>query len=194
MNEEGGGASRSTDPAAGTSSATDVSLREFLMAEIRASREECKAGLKHLEESVEAAEKNSKENVEKALASIDRRFDSVNEFRDALSDLSKRMATQASLSAMSDKYETAVKNLEIRFQELYERNRAEINKSLPRETFVTALDEWSTWRATVNNYMATGMGRQEGARATWGQIAGAIAVAVALVGVVVVLANAFLGK
>lgn len=28
--EEGGGASRSTDPAAGTSSATDVSLREFI--------------------------------------------------------------------------------------------------------------------------------------------------------------------
>lgn len=30
MAEEGGGASRSTDPAAGTSSATDVSLREFI--------------------------------------------------------------------------------------------------------------------------------------------------------------------
>src|ERR1700732_4542912 len=29
MNDEGGGASRSTDPAAGTSTATDVSLREF---------------------------------------------------------------------------------------------------------------------------------------------------------------------
>ncbi len=30
MSDEGGGASRSTDPAAGTSSATDVSLREFI--------------------------------------------------------------------------------------------------------------------------------------------------------------------
>ena len=32
MSDEGGGASRSTDPAAGTSSATDVSLREFSRA------------------------------------------------------------------------------------------------------------------------------------------------------------------
>jgi hypothetical protein len=32
MAEEGGGASRSTDPAAGTSSATDVSLREYFHA------------------------------------------------------------------------------------------------------------------------------------------------------------------
>jgi len=32
----GGGASRSTDPAGGTSSATDVSLREYVASEIRA--------------------------------------------------------------------------------------------------------------------------------------------------------------
>ena len=34
MSDEGGGASRSTDPAAGTSSATDVSLREFVAMQI----------------------------------------------------------------------------------------------------------------------------------------------------------------
>ncbi len=34
MSDEGGGASRSTDPAAGTSSATDVSLREFVSMQI----------------------------------------------------------------------------------------------------------------------------------------------------------------
>ena len=33
---EGGGASRSTDPAAGTSSATDVSLREYLSSRVDA--------------------------------------------------------------------------------------------------------------------------------------------------------------
>jgi hypothetical protein len=32
MNEKGGGASQSTDPAAGTSSATDISLREYFEA------------------------------------------------------------------------------------------------------------------------------------------------------------------
>jgi hypothetical protein len=36
--DEGGGASRSTDPAAGSSSATDVSLREFLSTSIRYER------------------------------------------------------------------------------------------------------------------------------------------------------------
>lgn len=35
---DGGGASRSTDPAAGTSSATDVSLREYLNEKIHADR------------------------------------------------------------------------------------------------------------------------------------------------------------
>ena len=36
--DDGGGASRSTDPAAGTSSATDVSLREYLNEKIQADR------------------------------------------------------------------------------------------------------------------------------------------------------------
>lgn len=39
MNDEGGGASRSTDPAAGTSSATDVSLREWITANQRRNDE-----------------------------------------------------------------------------------------------------------------------------------------------------------
>jgi predicted nucleic acid-binding Zn-ribbon protein len=36
MSDVGGGASRSTDPAAGTSSATDISLREFIYERFRA--------------------------------------------------------------------------------------------------------------------------------------------------------------
>lgn len=38
MTEDGGGASRSTDPAAGSSAATDVSLREYLNEKIHADR------------------------------------------------------------------------------------------------------------------------------------------------------------
>jgi hypothetical protein len=38
VSNEGGGASRSTDPAAGTSSATDVSLREYLNEKIESDR------------------------------------------------------------------------------------------------------------------------------------------------------------
>lgn len=39
MSEEGGGASRTTDPAAGSSAATDVSLLEFILAVIRGDRQ-----------------------------------------------------------------------------------------------------------------------------------------------------------
>lgn len=39
MNEEGGGASRSTEPAAGTSSATDVALKEYLSEKIGRTNE-----------------------------------------------------------------------------------------------------------------------------------------------------------
>jgi hypothetical protein len=91
---EGGGASRSTDLAAGTSQATDVSLREYLMAAIDNSRKECREGIRHVEESIAASHRNQEENIAKALTSIDKRFDSVNEFRDALADLSNRMATK----------------------------------------------------------------------------------------------------
>lgn len=38
MSEEGGGASRSTDPAAGSSAATDVSLREYFNEKINSDR------------------------------------------------------------------------------------------------------------------------------------------------------------
>lgn len=39
INDEGGGASRSTDPASGSSAATDVSLREYLAAQTVALKE-----------------------------------------------------------------------------------------------------------------------------------------------------------
>lgn len=169
MIDEGGGASRSTDPAAGTSAATDVSLREYLMQAIAASRAECRDGLRHLEQSVSAAEENAKENIEKALASIDRRFDSVNEFRDALSDLSKLMAKKDDVDNLGEKVVAADKALEARFEALYQRNRDDIDK--------------------LSRRMDLNQGADEGSRLTNTQYAAGLAALGTLIGILVVAAN-----
>ena len=95
MNEEGGGASRTTDPAAGTSSATDVSLREYLSARINS-----------LERHFDEVHKHQEETLAAFRQDVSRRFDGVNEFRDALSDLSRLMATKDNLGRVEEKFET----------------------------------------------------------------------------------------
>jgi hypothetical protein len=73
-NEEGGGASRSTDPAAGTSAATDVSLREYLggriealdrhvTSELAALRRETHAANMAAERAIEVAAEEAKERL-----------------------------------------------------------------------------------------------------------------------------------
>lgn len=103
MPDAGGGASRSTDPAAGTSASTDVSLREHLSDQIAESRRDCREGIAQVEKAIALAQRNAEENIRSALVSIDKRFASVNEFRDALSDLSKTMATSVDLKNLSDR-------------------------------------------------------------------------------------------
>jgi hypothetical protein len=166
---EGGGASRSTDPASGTSSATDVSLREFLMAAIQSARAECKEGIAHLEQSVAASEKASKDAIDKALASIDKRFDGVNEFRNALGDLGKTMATKTDVANLADKVVAADEALESRFESLYQRNRGDID--------------------LINRRLDMRQGSDEGSRLTKGSLYAVIAAAVAVSGLLVVVAT-----
>lgn len=75
MNDEGGGASPSTEPAAGTSSATDVSLREFsarnlwwldrhTTAEIASLRRETNAANANAEKAISVASVESKERLD----------------------------------------------------------------------------------------------------------------------------------
>jgi hypothetical protein len=172
--EEGGGASRSTDPAFGTSSATDVSLREFLMAAIQASRKECKDGIEHLEQSVAQSERANKEAIEKALASIDQRFDGVNEFRGALNDLGKTMATKQDVGNLTDKVVAADEALEARFEALYQRNRDDIDK--------------------MGRRLDLREGAEQGSRLTKGSLYAVIAAAVAVIGLIVLLANFLTGN
>lgn len=108
MSEQGGGASRSTDPAAGSSAATDVSLREYLMQAIQDSRRECRDNIAHLEKHFDEVQRHNEEVARENMADITRRFDGVNEFRDALSDLSKLMATKDNLGRVEEKFETAI--------------------------------------------------------------------------------------
>jgi len=104
MVEEGGGASRTTDPAAGTSAATDVSLREYLSAAINESRRECRDSIMHLEKHFDEIQDHNEETLASFRGEVSRRFDGVNEFRDALSDLSALMATKDNLSRVEEKF------------------------------------------------------------------------------------------
>jgi hypothetical protein len=105
MIDEGGGARRSTDPAAGTSQATDVSLREYLTAAINESRRECRENIAHLQRHVDEIQSFNEQSRKEEMADIARRFDGVNEFRNALSDLSKLMATKDNLGRVEEKFE-----------------------------------------------------------------------------------------
>jgi hypothetical protein len=172
--DEGGGASRSTDPAAGTSAATDVSLREYLMQAIGASRNECREGLRHLEEMVTAAEANSKENIAKALLSIDRRFDNVNEFRGALSDLSKQMATKQDVTNLTDKVLAADEALESRFEALWQRNRDDID--------------------AMGRRLDLRQGQEAGSKITTTTLVTVTTLAIAVIGVLFVAANYIAGR
>jgi hypothetical protein len=103
--EEGGGASRTTDPAAGSSAATDVSLREYLSAAINESRRECRDSIAHLEKHFDEIQSHNEETLSAFRGEVSRRFDGVNEFRDALSDLSALMATKDNLGRVEEKFE-----------------------------------------------------------------------------------------
>jgi len=106
MTEEGGGASRSTEPAFGNSSATDVSLREYLTAAINESRREFRDSIAHLEKHFDETQSHHDETLAAFRNEVARRFDGVNEFRDALSDLSALMATKDNLARVEEKFAT----------------------------------------------------------------------------------------
>jgi hypothetical protein len=105
---EGGGASRSTDPAYGSSSATDVSLREYLVALIHAAEQRSDARFESMKDQVDAAFRSSQEAISKAELASDKRFESVNEFRAVLADQQRDLVTRQVLNAMSEKLEAAI--------------------------------------------------------------------------------------
>lgn len=169
VEDVGGGASRSTDPAAGTSAATDVSLREYLIQAIENSRRECRESIKSVERAISAADANTAENIKTALLSIDRRFDGVNEFRGALDDLSKQMAKKTDVDNLADKVVAADRALESRFEALYQRNRDDIDK--------------------ISGRLNIREGQDTGSQLTKGALLAVVTVVVAVLGLIVVAAN-----
>ncbi len=108
MREEGGGASRTTDPAAGTSTATDVSLREHLTALIEGAERRSDERFRHMKEMVEAAFESAQTAITKADIATEKRFEGVNEFRAALSDQAQHFVTRDALIALSDKLDAQI--------------------------------------------------------------------------------------
>ncbi len=105
---EGGGASRSTDPAAGTSAATDVSLREYLTALISAAESRSDARFEAMKQTVETAFHASQVAVGKAEEATAKRFDGVNEFRAALSDQAATFVSRPTIDALVEKLEAQI--------------------------------------------------------------------------------------
>ena len=119
--DEGGGASRSTDPAAGSSAATDVSLREYVTLMVEAERVRVNERFLSVEKLTDQAFSNSQRAIDKADLATEKRFEGVNEFRAALSDQASRFVTTEQLQVVQEKLEAG-----------YQRNREDIDKQATR--------------------------------------------------------------
>ncbi len=98
MNEgEGGGASRSTDPAAGTSSATDVSLREFVAAQMQALDRHLLSEISALRREMETANANADKAIDVAKNEASERLIAHNGLIDQMQKLQATFATRENL-------------------------------------------------------------------------------------------------
>ena len=103
--------------AAGTSSATDVSLREYLTAQIDAAEKRSEQRFESMKQQIDAAFASSQIAIDKADQATEKRFEGVNEFRAALSDQASRFVTQDALAALADKLQASI-----------ERNREDLDQ------------------------------------------------------------------
>jgi len=109
MNEgTGGAASRTTDPAAGTSAVTDVSLREYLMAQINAAESRSDIRFEAMKQQVQEAFAASQLAIDKADTATEKRFEGVNEFRAALADQATTFVTQDALISLGEKLQLSI--------------------------------------------------------------------------------------
>ncbi len=106
--ELGGGASRTTDPAAGTSTATDVSLREYLTALISAAEKRSDERFEAMKAAVAASFDSSEKAILKAEAADKTRFESFNEFNQRIDTILSNTVTRETLDALLEKLEQAI--------------------------------------------------------------------------------------
>lgn len=101
MNDEGGGASRSTDPASGSSAATDVSLREYMASVVAALDRHLTAELHALRRETAEANRNSERAVEVAAAEATERLAAHNGLIAQMKDQSTSFATREAVEAFA---------------------------------------------------------------------------------------------
>jgi len=162
MSDPGGGASFTTDPAAGTSAATDVSLREYLTALIHGVEGRSDERFRHMKEMVETAFENAQTAITKADTATEKRFEGVNEFRAALSDQATQFVTRDAMAALADKIDSQI-----------DQQRKDM------DAIVRRLDLRE--------------GQTQGSRITTGILVTVTTIAVAIVGLVVVVATYLTG-
>jgi hypothetical protein len=122
--------------------------------------------------------------IEKAEQSMNKRLDAMNELRAQLNTQAGTFVSIAEFRSEMDKVE-----------ELIERNRHDIETvrahALARETFDTTVHQWTEWRTGVDNTLANTKGQHEGSRLTLGNLVTLVTIGIAIIGVIVVLANYF---
>jgi hypothetical protein len=136
----------------------DVSLREFLLAQIDAVEKRSDQRFEAMKAQVDAAFEASQRAIDKADISTEKRFEGVNEFRSALSDQSAHFVTNETLAVLGDKLQAGI-----------DRNRDDLDVLAKR--------------------IDVRQGELEGAKVTKGALYSGIAAAVAIIGLLVVLAN-----
>jgi uncharacterized protein with von Willebrand factor type A (vWA) domain len=143
VRDEGGGASRSTEPATGTSAATDVSLREYLMAAIQAEARRSDARFDAMQQAVDAAFASSQRAIDKTNEALEARFEGVNEFRATLSDQASNFVTKDALASLTDKLQAAIdqnrKDLDALEKRLDLKEGQEAGSRLTTGTLVTVI-------------------------------------------------------
>jgi len=110
--DHGGGASRSTDPAAGSSAATDVSLREYVMVSITHLDRHLSSELAALRRETEAAQESAKEAVGIASEEAKERLASHNGLIDQMQALSGTFVTREILEALKEGNDERLRRIE----------------------------------------------------------------------------------
>lgn len=115
MIEPGGGASRSTDPAAGTSSATDVSLREYLGERVTALDRHMTQEINSLRRESELANTNAEKAIKVAADEAKERLVAHNGLIEQMRAQATQFATREAVEDFKDTNDKRLSRIE-RFQ------------------------------------------------------------------------------
>lgn len=115
MAVEGGGASRSTDPAAGSSAATDVSLREYVAVLVASLDRHLTAELQALRRETAEANRTAEKAIHVAALEASERLAAHNGLIEQMQDAQAHFASREMFEAQRETVERRFSRLE-RFQ------------------------------------------------------------------------------